>query len=283
MEDNFTIAEKKNTKETPKIKPNVRTMKSDAQEYIDKYKVSLVDIAALANRTSGKKNKKINWPLVTVGLILISSIIVFALVIFQKKQTNSNVKINRGVIPSFITYDGQEKILLTNKTNAKKFNVILKNALTKEDILIGDIIDLVIIDESGVVGVKSFFDNLNISPPSNVSEFLDNRFMLGFYTERRNWPFLIFKINSYDHAFAGMIEWEKFILNDLANLFSIPKDNLDQSFEDKVIKNYDTRVSIDTNGEVTLIYSFINKETLVIASQKLTFEEVIKRLTLSQD
>ena len=91
-------------------------------------------------------------------------------------------------------------------------------------------------------------------------------------------PFLILTNRFYDGAFLGMLEWERFILNDLAPLFLIRSTQREQSFEDAVIKNIDVRFLRNTKGEVILLYSFIDRQTIVITTDADTFAEVVERI-----
>lgn len=50
-------------------------------------------------------------------------------------------------------------------------------------------------------------------------------------------------------------------------------------FVDKVIDNRDVRALIDEDGSTAMLYGFIDKKTLVIASSEKSFREVIFRLT----
>jgi hypothetical protein len=48
-----------------------------------------------------------------------------------------------------------------------------------------------------------------------------------------------------------------------------------------VVKNKDTRILRDSHGNTVLLYSFINKETLIITTNEATFNEIYDRLTVS--
>jgi hypothetical protein len=81
---------------------------------------------------------------------------------------------------------------------------------------------------------------------------------------------------------------------DLLGLFTKAKSTTDNSisigeksgdwnnlFEDEVVKNKDIRVLKDSTNTTVLLYSFINKETLIITTNEQTFNEVYDRLTIS--
>ena len=51
-----------------------------------------------------------------------------------------------------------------------------------------------------------------------------------------------------------------------------------QLFHDMVIKNIDTRVVKNTQGDIIFLYSFPNESTIVITSNAKTFNQIIDKL-----
>jgi hypothetical protein len=116
-------------------------------------------------------------------------------------------------------------------------------------------------------------------------------------------PFFIFKVTSYERTFAGMLEWERNVGNDLAILYpSHPLSALPDSasttlatttpaqaefaeraagFRDEVVANHDARVLYDSRGNSVLLYGYADKETLVIARNRAAFAELLRRLATS--
>jgi len=91
----------------------------------------------------------------------------------------------------------------------------------------------------------------------------------------------------YENAFAGMLSWEQNIYEDLYPILqetdvsgdSLSSSPVKTSFEDKIIENKDTRILYNSRGEIVLIYSFVDRETLIVATEKNTLLEVFERLT----
>ncbi len=110
---------------------------------------------------------------------------------------------------------------------------------------------------------------------------LSNDFMLGIHTFNGNELFLILESNSYDATFAGMLAWEQTLLVDLYDVFDITSTSTslnDQIFVDILVENLDSRAVLDENGEIVLMYSIINENTVIITKSKDTFKEVVGRL-----
>lgn len=162
---------------------------------------------------------------------------------------------------------------------------------------------------------EEFFTVLNLRAPDGLIRSLNPNFLLGVYAFTPREMFAVFKVNSYDAAFAGMFEWEPNIESDIGDMFIDKKERVKRSintlsiqtntstsnniatsslstiasspfgvlsqrkFIDKVLSNKDTRILVDTNGKESMLYTFIDKETLVIATSEKSLKEIIFRLT----
>ncbi len=133
-------------------------------------------------------------------------------------------------------------------------------------------------------------------------------------TDGRQSPFFILSVDSYSETFAGMLQWEPHLLQDLKQIFppystpslstfatstvatsttkvakpmakaastpSIPKVQL--TFVDEIVANHDVRIYRDTAGQSILLYGYWNQTTLVIARDPAAFNEILQRLATSR-
>jgi hypothetical protein len=143
--------------------------------------------------------------------------------------------------------------------------------------------------EQSVAGAKSsitaqqFFGLLGIHAPAAMIRALGSDFSFGFQNTGTGTlqPFLIVTPQSFDTVYAGMLQWEPTMYDDLQPMLnsksasSTPKSQ----FEDAVIKNNDTRVLHDTSGNTLIIYSFPDDQHLIITTNQQTLEELFTRLT----
>ena len=178
------------------------------------------------------------------------------------------------------------------------------------------------------LSTEQFFQILGTRAPNSVIRSLDPNFLLGVYAYTPREMFAIFKVKSYDAAFAGMLDWEPNIETDVGNIF-INKDDstvttnpltapsatastpvwppkpstesdsnnsntnnltgtstnsnlqifTQKRFVDKVLTNKDTRILQDQSGAQYMLYTFLDKDTLVIATSEKSLKEIIFRLT----
>ena len=124
--------------------------------------------------------------------------------------------------------------------------------------------------------------------------------MLGRYrTGGESKPFLILKTDSFENTFSSMLLWEETMQNDLAPYFGTalqkiispsfstettltPGVVVPRIFHDVIVKNIDTRLLRNDDGNTVLLYAFPNASTLIITTDEGTFFEVFRRLTTSK-
>jgi hypothetical protein len=174
------------------------------------------------------------------------------------------------------------------------------------------------------ITTKEWFTLMRARASDSLVRSLDPSFEMGTYAFSNPYDtFIIFEVNSYDNAFAGMLQWENSMDTDVGDLFILRRliiptgtngtgigasgstttnttsqNNTGQvqtsqtstgqnefgalrrrEFIDKVVQNKDTRALVDERGTVLMLYTFIGKDTLVIASGEKSLKEILFRLT----
>jgi hypothetical protein len=87
-----------------------------------------------------------------------------------------------------------------------------------------------------------------------------------------------------------MLAWEPTMNTDFAptftavTQFTYDKNGLPQrrTFEDVVMRNYDTRVLKDDSGTVQMYYSFPTPNILIISENPFSFTEILSRLQVQR-
>ena len=125
-------------------------------------------------------------------------------------------------------------------------------------------------------------DILKIEAPSLVTRSLADDYMLGVYNGiggQKNF-FVITTNNFFQNTFAGMIEWEKNIPEDIKDyLYSGTNQfTLKGTYKDKIVRNKDVREYISDNDHVIFLYSFLSNDKLIITNDELALENIIIRL-----
>lgn len=128
-----------------------------------------------------------------------------------------------------------------------------------------------------------FLSILETSAPGSLVRSLQPVFMFGALGESR---FIIFKLSSFENAFAGMLNWEQTLARDLGPLFAtapllktIPPESV---FTDAISRNKDVRLlsaTVASSTEPALLYSFFDRKALIITDSLETLRVLVDRLT----
>ena len=134
--------------------------------------------------------------------------------------------------------------------------------------------------------------------PADLLRTLTGEYLLGVHTYDGTQAFLLLGVDSYEHAFAGMLQWERAMRGDLLPLFNreprpyIPEEGVATSsvgsvpqliqtgFSDKIIENRDTRVILNTSGDILLLWAPLGPNLVVVTTNEYTLREIISRLGL---
>lgn len=152
------------------------------------------------------------------------------------------------------------------------------------------------------MNAQAFLSTVAPNIPPNLLRTIRPTYLLGVHVYDTNQPFLILSVDSYQEAFSGMLSWEYYMQNDLAPLFTyVPSPHINPAtipatatttasstpeelpfvhatFIDKIVENHDARVLQNTAGDIYLLWTFIDRNTLVITTNGATLREIISRL-----
>lgn len=129
-----------------------------------------------------------------------------------------------------------------------------------------------------LMSAQDFLRLTSSRAPTSLARNLDEVFMYGYYSSKLNAPFLIFKTTQYGSVYASLLDWERDIYRDLEPYFTRDIGNASTAFQDLVLFNLDTRVILNSSGEVIFGYTFLqDRETIVIFDSRLTLQEVNTR------
>jgi len=302
----------------------LRTYKSDVAEAIKKQGASLVSIVTAENKRRvrreqeslipkkeiwkpKKKKRKIAWK--SIAVVVVSVVFLGAgansAVFFYLESIQDGPIIKVFDIPSLVFVDAQEKFDVTglsrreflNQLNAKKIGVDTSLGSIKHFYIAHNILAEDGSEESILLNSDELFSLLDTQAPTPLIRSLVPTFMFGVHVFDGNQPFFILNTNFYENAFAGMLEWEAFMGDDLAPLFgprfapstlstqvgttsaTTTTDTLfPPPFEDLTIKNKDIRVSYNEDGGIKLLYGFPDAQTIIITTDEHTFDEILTRM-----
>ena len=124
---------------------------------------------------------------------------------------------------------------------------------------------------------------MGIPVPDMIMRTLSPQWMLGESADGsgRTTLSVIVKTDFFQNAFAGMLQWESTMPQDLQQYVSSTSAQfavLQGQFMDRIVKNTDVREFVATDNNTVFLYSFINNSTLVVTGNENALADIITRL-----
>lgn len=269
---------------------SLRTYQGDVEEAIanNKYTSTTILVAEQKRRVeepqkvvevkySGTRNRVFIY---FGGLFFILGVAIVTSVYYIK--SSDDVVIERQV-KTFLSPTKEIKIALASSTEDNIISTIVKERENFK-LPINSVLYVNTVNENVPVDTSKILSVLAPSAPSSLVRSFDNKYMLGIYSYDTNEVFLILSVDDYASSYSGMLKWEKDMPKDLAKIFSVDQDFLTRtySFSDLSIKNKDLRIIRDDAGKTIMLYSFIDKETLLITKNEKIFGAILARINISK-
>ena len=271
----------------------VRTYLSDMADAVRENDISAIKIALAEQNRNERENvyreiegtpmKKFWWFL---GGIIILGVAVFGIYYFMNKKVQNNIPETLVKEETLISYDADTSI--DSYKNLSEKIIAIKNETTGSK----GSVKFISISSANLVtklpekiSTKELFSFLGFNPPLSFVRALSDSYMVGTYTDERSHLFMIFQVNDYDYAYAGMLEWEKTLVNDALSLFGLDTNESklqlsERKWSDIIINNKDVRVVMNENNKPMLYYLFNNKNSLIITDNENAIKEIISRLII---
>lgn len=218
-------------------------------------------------------------------------------------------------VSSYIAIDDAEPVVIEAGATHKGVMQTLTSAKNTAALSLGLIEAILPVSSTTNVSAKplplsaqTFLPLLAPNIPADLLRTVQPEMLLGVHAYAANQPFLIFRVDSYEQGFSGMLLWEGSMKQDLSPLFDYAptvriqsaadesttmgnvststsasssqttSDILQSGFTDRVIENHDARVVEDSAHNVVLLWTFLNKKTILITTNQYTLREIISRL-----
>ena len=289
--------------EPAKKTSSIRTYVSDIAKLV-KDGISLADIALseqgkrfssttqqkIKNKEKERDRKNRLILFSTLIFIILGILVMVGLLFIPKDKEDLAEEVE---IPSIISSNSTEEIFLKDLNRVKLLKTINLRRVSVE-IPLGAVVNLYITTPEGeskrILGAQDFFNVIDANIKPAFSRSLKSEFILGAHSFDGNQGFLLFQVESFNNAFSGILDWEKTMLDDLWPMFYSQKPDVSlgdestigafqKNFQDIIVKNKDARILEDKNGETALIYSFPDRDHLIITIEKSTLIEIFERLT----
>lgn len=262
---------------------SLRTYQGDVEEALSKTKSSAATIMLAEQKKRETSPIVIERPrnlavrnktfVVTSISLLILGIIVVGSVYYVRSNESVKVEKQSKAIIAFseehqIPGNNLSRDQLISRINSEKQSFKLPaNSVLFLNIIQGNLEPTPVSEVMAVLAPKM--------PPA-MTRALEKKYMLGIYSYDTNEPFIILTTDDFPTVYSNMLRWERDMASDLGRIFQINERTSEQnaSFVDETVKNKDLRVLRDSNQKTLLLYSFIDKNTLVITASENVFTAI---------
>ncbi len=283
-------------------KPAIRTYRDDIQSAIKANHLSSVNIAVAENdrmrqQVTGEilagevseysKSKVIIF--ISLLLIFIGAISIGATYLFTRVDNNNSVSVVT-TSNSLITVEFKDEINIDSIVKGRLPSA-LASRINDMQIPINSVYGLYLTtgatSSKRILSSQELITALNWRIPDPLKRNLQNNYMIGMVSIGDNVPFLVFKTNSFETTYGGMIAWEKDLAKDFGPIFRLGNEvgltdalapTTILKFEDKVILNRDVRILKDTSGKVLFLYAILDRDTILITTSEVGFKDLLNRL-----
>lgn len=277
------------------IRP-LRTYREDVAEAVRKQRLSAVGIvareqdrgerAALSEPVRGSRTLIVAASV----LIILAGLGAGGLAYYvQKKRA---VEPTATAVPSLLFVDERTRVQ-TDGTTTRSFLVRLKDENDAVRLALGGIAQMYFTHGTGAaertLSAPEFFAAIGARVSAEFIRALKDEFTVGVHVFDGNQPFIILTTDLYENAFAGMLDWEETMSEDLEPFFGPAVRSTTTSevriggiFQNKILKNQDVRVLTDAAGKTALLYGFRDRRTIILTTNENTWNEVNVRLSTAR-
>lgn len=273
----------------------LRTFSSDMATAMRDTKGSVIKIAIAEDERRRADQKEIESAPRKNLIFFLSGLLLFILAIagvygvfWYKEKTSVVPAVTETVIPkSIIRSEDAQTLDITSKLNEDVVPAF-RDIVLDPKMRAGTVKNIILAKKSGANGEttritsQEFLKIVRAHAPADFIRSLSKEFMLGIYLYNTSNPFLVIKGTAHDYLLSGMIKWEPFLVGDMAKIFDIDlggerKILSDTPFKDALVQNRDARVVEDKEGTPVLFYSFLDPNTIFVATDPKTLLEGVRR------
>ena len=265
---------------------SLRTYQGDVDEVIGKNKISTTTILVAEQERKERERQNIPVPkdntarnkffiILGSGLLLLGVITVNTVYYVKSRMETALIQQTK----TLMVFSKELDLSIASSTRSE---LIRRMVLEKQSFKL-PLNSVLYINTVNVTGqMASTTDMLSLlgpRMPGALSRSFDNKYMLGVYSYDTNEVFIILTTSDFTQSFPGMLSWEKDMSSDLGGLFGLNQNasSTQNRFVDLALRNKDIRVLKDSDNKTLFLYSFIDKNTLLITKNENIFNAIIAK------
>jgi hypothetical protein len=278
-------APKKDSSQYGGLKP-LRTYQGDVSEVMGKTKASVVSIAVAEQKRKtriepppkietdvGTKNKFY----ISAGITLFLLGILVVGVFWYIGTQNKTVQVAES--STILNYDKEIDIVTAGLSRAALVSKI-SDAENNFNSPVNSVLYINTGEKNAPDNVQTVLVTLAPQIPPELLRNLSDSYMFGVYSFDKNQPFVILTVDDFGIGWSGMLKWEKTMISDLGGIFGIASSSAPATgfaFSDEGLNNKDLRVVHNSGRQTVLLYSFLDKNTVLITTNENTFNALLNK------
>ncbi|MES2315119.1 MAG: hypothetical protein V4486_00060 [Patescibacteria group bacterium] len=216
-------------------------------------------------------------------LLIIAALVTLGYFYFSKKSIGT-IQVEN-ITPMIFT-DKSEKVEIAD-LNKDQITKAIWDKAAGVDMKYGGVEELAVVKQDKMVGLREFIQAIKSPLVLSGRQFVDDNFLVGVYAWETKSPFILIRMRSIPDIFTSMHDWESKMFYDLHGIFGteINADTnylLTKDFEDGIVENKNSRILHTNEGNVALMYVFLDDTHLMIANDLQAVHEVVVRLAGSR-
>jgi len=227
-----------------------------------------------------KKNRSFMFISIFLLIVALSSLVAFA---FLRKEISTV-----SPVPTFtplIYLDGIEFMGIDGFSRDQIVQTIF-NQSVKTTVKTGGVEGIYLTLNKQIIGLRNFLSFTSPDVDPKAMNFISDDFLVGVVNGENKSPFILIKVRSFSDVFDTMDAWENQMFNDLHVIFGVDlnintKYLLTKDFEDTYVQNRNARILRDINGNIVMMYVYLDDTSIVITNSEAAAREIKLRLSSS--
>jgi hypothetical protein len=268
----------------------IRTYRGDVEDVVQTKNISMVSVVAAEEEKKAKEKKhdEVRKKTFLANIVyLVGSVVLLgagATAVFYAYMASlpKDTSVPTNTKDASLVFSERSEIKILPIPSKERIMGILLEEKNAEDNPLGTFKRIFIASSStSTDDIQSdvFFASIEADVQSTFVRSLEGTMMIGLHSYSKTVPFLMFKSESYEQTFNGMLRWESSMRENLSPFFDLgATTTLAIPFEGAILQNRDARVVRDEQGDIIFMYAFPDEKTLVITEHPDTFIEILRRL-----
>lgn len=272
----------------------IRTFNSDLAEAVREHGGSVVRVAIAEDERKRQEfqetsiRSKKNKAFLIGGIVLVLGSVGAGIYTYKHRRAAGVAVVVTPAVPSSLVSSDSAQAIDTSGMLVGDMVSAIQGVVANPGIQPGQVKNIILTKTANGAATRpsasDFLTALDAHVPDTFLRSLNSQYMLGTYLYGTGDNlFLVIQGTAHDYMLSGMLAWEPYLFTDMAPLFGIDTSVYSKNqlagmhFSDALIGNRDVRAVLDADKNPVLYYSFLDPNTVVIATSPKTLTEVIRR------